>query len=158
MFESRISAGDTENLSDSGKVNANGIAWSYDMEGHQETETSSNCTESPHLVSMITSSRQRSWKRWDNCKKVRSEIFLKCHKLARATNWTRASEKRLARLGSYIHFTSSFRQYCHVGNIAAKFRLGLVQDSDLAGDLEDSKSTSGGVLCLFGSRTFVPTR
>ena len=30
------------------------------------------------------------------------------------------------------------------------------QDSDFAGDLEDSKSTSGGVLCIFGSRTFVP--
>ena len=30
------------------------------------------------------------------------------------------------------------------------------QDSDFAGDLEDSKSTSRGVLCIFGSRTFVP--
>ena len=28
--------------------------------------------------------------------------------------------------------------------------------SGFAGDLEDSKSTSGGVLCIFGSRTFVP--
>ena len=27
---------------------------------------------------------------------------------------------------------------------------------NFAGDLEDSKSTSGGVLCIFGSRTFVP--
>ena len=26
-----------------------------------------------------------------------------------------------------------------------------------AGDLEDSKSTSGGTLCFFGSHTFVPT-
>ena len=33
---------------------------------------------------------------------------------------------------------------------------GLFQDSDIAGDLEDSKSTSGGVLSIFGSRTFVP--
>ena len=30
------------------------------------------------------------------------------------------------------------------------------QGSDFAGDLEDSKSTSGGILCIFGSRTFVP--
>ena len=37
-------------------------------------------------------------------------------------------------------------------------RLGLFQDSDFAGDLEDSKSTSGGTLCLFGSNTFVPIR
>ena len=27
---------------------------------------------------------------------------------------------------------------------------------DFAGDLEDSKSTSGGTLCVFGSHTFVP--
>ena len=33
--------------------------------------------------------------------------------------------------------------------------MGLFQDSDFAGDLEDSKSTSGGVLCIFGRRTFV---
>ena len=34
--------------------------------------------------------------------------------------------------------------------------VGLFQDSDFAGDLEDSKSTSGGTLCIFGSHTFVP--
>ena len=36
--------------------------------------------------------------------------------------------------------------------------LGLSQDADFADDddLEDSKSTSGGVLCYFGSGTFVP--
>ena len=43
-----------------------------------------------------------------------------------------------------------------MGNAAQHCRLGLFQDSDFAGDLEDSKSTSGGVLCIFGSRTFVP--
>ena len=37
-----------------------------------------------------------------------------------------------------------------------KCRLGLFQDSDFAGDLEDSKSTSGGILRDFGSHTFVP--
>ena len=35
-------------------------------------------------------------------------------------------------------------------------RPGLFQDSDFAGDLEDSKSTSGGIPCIFGSHTFVP--
>ena len=35
-------------------------------------------------------------------------------------------------------------------------RLGLFQDSDFSGDLEDSKSTSEGVLYIFGSRTFAP--
>ena len=44
-----------------------------------------------------------------------------------------------------------------MGNTAKQCRLGLFQDSDFAGDLEDSKSTSGGTLCVFGSHTFVPT-
>ena len=43
-----------------------------------------------------------------------------------------------------------------MGKTAKQCRLGLFQDSDFAGDLEDSKSTSGGTLCIFGSHTFVP--
>ena len=42
------------------------------------------------------------------------------------------------------------------GNTAQQCRLGLFQYSDFAGNFEDSKSTSGGVLCIFGSQTFVP--
>ena len=103
---------------------------------------------------------------------VCSQIFLKClffarigrpdilwsvNKLARSiTKWIKACDKRLNRLISYIHHTCDYRQYCHVGNTAKQCRLGLFQDSDFAGDLEDSKSTSGGTLCLFGSHTFVP--
>ena len=41
-------------------------------------------------------------------------------------------------------------------NTAKQCRLGLFQDSDFAGDLQDSKSTSGGTLCIFGNHTFVP--
>ena len=43
-----------------------------------------------------------------------------------------------------------------MGNTAKQCRLGLFQDSDFVGDLEDSKSTSAGTLCIFGSHTFVP--
>ena len=43
-----------------------------------------------------------------------------------------------------------------MGNTAKQCRLGLFQDSGFAGYLEDSKSTSGGTLCVFGSHTFVP--
>ena len=78
-------------------------------------------------------------------------------KLARSiTKWTKACDKRLNRLISYIHHTSEYKQYCHVGNTAKQCRLGLFQDSDFAGDLEDSKSTSGGTLCIFGSHAFAP--
>ena len=77
------------------------------------------------------------------------------NKVARAvTKWTKACDKRLARVISYIHHTCEYRQYCYVGNTAQQCRLGLFQDSDFAGDLEDSKSTS--LSCIFGSQTFVP--
>ena len=39
---------------------------------------------------------------------------------------------------------------------AEQCRLGLFQDCDFAGDLEDSKSTSGGTFCVSDSHTFVP--
>ena len=103
---------------------------------------------------------------------VCSQIVLKClclarigklgilwsvNKLARSiTKWTKACDKRLNRLISYIHHTCDYKQYCYVGNTAKQCRLGLFQDSDCAGDLEASKSTSGGTLCIFGSHTFVP--
>ena len=87
----------------------------------------------------------------------RPDILWSVNKLARSiTKWTKVCDKRLNRLISYIHHTSEYRQYCHVGNTAKQCRLERFQDSDFAGDLEDSKSTSGGTLCVFGSHTFVP--
>ena len=103
--------------------------------------------------------------------KVCSQTVLKCLYLARVgrpdillsvelaraiTKWTKACEKRLACLISYIHHTCEFKQYCHVGNTAQQCRLGLFQDSDFARDFEDSKATSAGILCIFGCHTFVP--
>ena len=70
--------------------------------------------------------------------------------------WTKSCDKRFNRLISYVHHTCEYKQYCHVGNTAKQCRLGLFQDTDFAGDLEDSKSTSGGTSCVFGSHTFVP--
>ena len=43
-----------------------------------------------------------------------------------------------------------------MGNTAKQCRLGLFQDSDFAGVLEDLSSTSGGLVCILGSHTFVP--
>ena len=96
-----------------------------------------------------------------------SEIVLKCsnlarigrpnilwsvNKLARAvTKCTMACDKRLARSISYIHNPSGHSRYCNVGHTANQCRPGLFQDSEFAGDLEDSKSSSGGVLCVVGS-------
>ena len=77
----------------------------------------------------------------------RPDILWSVNKLARSiTKWTKPCDKRLIRLISYIHHTCEYKQYCYVGNTAKQCRLGLFQDSDFAGDLEDSKSTSGGTL------------
>ena len=73
------------------------------------------------------------------------------------TKWTKACDKRLNRLISYVHHTCGYRQYCHVGNTAKQCRLGLFPDSDFARGLDDSKSSAGGTSCVFGSHIFVPT-
>ena len=87
----------------------------------------------------------------------RPDIMWSVNTLARSiSKWTKACDKRLNRLTSYIHHTCEYTQYCYVGNTAKQCRLGLFQDSDFAEDLEDSKSTSGGTPCVFGSDTFVP--
>ena len=87
----------------------------------------------------------------------RPDILWSVNKLARSiTKWTKACDKRLSRLISYIHHTCHYKQYCHVGKTAKHCRMGLFQNSDFAGDLEASKFTSGGTLCIFGSHTFVP--
>ena len=76
----------------------------------------------------------------------RLDILWSANKLARSvTKWTQACDRRLARLISDNHHTNDFRQYCDVGNTAQHCRLGLFQDSDFAGDLEDLQSTSGGI-------------
>ena len=86
----------------------------------------------------------------------RPDILWSVNKLARGiTKWTKSCDKRLTRLISHLHHTSEDRQYCYAGNTAQQCRLGLFQDSDFAGDLEDSKSTSRRFLCIFESHTFV---
>ena len=86
----------------------------------------------------------------------RPDILWSAIKFARSVfQWTQACDRRLARLISNIHHTNDYRQYCHVGNTAQHCRLCFFQDSDFAGDLEESKSISRAILCIFGSRTFV---
>ena len=133
-----------------------------------------NKTKSQHHALNDHQSKEKYMGSVGDLSTVCSQIILKCVYLARfgrpdilwyvnilvraVTKWTRACGKSLARWISCIHHTSDHRQYCHVWNSAQRCRLGLFQDSDFAGDLEDSKSTSGGILCIFGSHTFVPRR
>ena len=180
MFESRISAGRVEKLPYPQNLRIS--SWSYDMAGHAKKcverycELANKTTQQFYKVSTPCIDdhhfKEEEMKSVGELSHVCSQIVLKCLYLARIgrpdilwsvnkfarsiTKWTKACDKRLNRLISCIHHTCEYRQYCHVGNIAKQCRLGLFQDSDFAGDLEDSKSTSGGTLCVFGSHTFVP--
>ena len=74
----------------------------------------------------------------------RLDTLWSVNKLARAiTKWTKSRDKHLARLIIYIRHTSEYRQYSYVVNTAQQCRPGLFQESDFAGDLENSKSTPG---------------
>ena len=147
MFESRISAGATENLSGCEKSceEQSCVARHRELANskvEQLCKVSKPCLHDHQF-------RKEQVETVGKVSKICSRIVLK-YKLARAgTTWTRACDKRSARLISYIHHTCEFQQYCQVGKTAQHCRLGLFQDSDFAGDREDSKSTSEGVLCYF---------
>ena len=180
MFESRLSSGATGKLPYSENLRIS--SWSYDMEGHakkcveQYCELTNKTTQQLFKVSTPCIDdhhfKEGALKSVGELSKICSHIVLTCFYLARVgrpdilrsvnklarsiTKWTKACDKRLSRLISYNHDTCEYKQHCHVGNTAKQCRLGLFQDSDFAGDLEDSKSTSGGTLCTLGSHTFVP--
>ena len=166
MFESRISAGRIEKLHTLKIfVFLHGLMTWLVMQRcvwndivSWQTRRLSNSTKYLLLASMTTTSKKKKQNLLENCQIHALKLFLwSVNELARSiTKWTKACDKRLNRLISYIHHTSEYKQYCHVGNPAEQCRLGLFQDSDFAGHLEDSKSTSGGTLCIFGSHTFVP--
>ena len=180
MFETRISAGRVEKLPSSQDPRIS--SWSYDMVGHakkcvgrycelankttqQLYKVSTPCIDDHHFkdeeMNSVGELSQVCFQivlKWLDLARIgRLDILWSVNKLARSiTKWTKACDKRLNRLISYIHHTCEYRQYCYVSSTAKQCRLGLFQDSDFAGDLEDSKSTSGGTLCMFGSHTFVP--
>ena len=142
MFQSRISAGATEKLPSWEHPYIS--TWSSDIEDHakkcverycelankttgQLCKVSTPCIDDHHL-------KNEELKSVGELSDVCSQIAMQClylarigtpdilwsvNKLARAiTKWIRACEKRSARLISYIHCTSEYKQYCHVGNTA----------------------------------------
>ena len=88
---------------------------------------------------------------------ARPELYRTVNSLAReVTKWTIACDKRLHRLISFIHHHKDSVIKSWVGNKASDCKLMLFCDASFAGDLKDSKSTSGSLLCLVGSHTFCP--
>ena len=135
MFESRVSTGGTEKLPNSEHFRIS--SWSYDMEGHakkcvqrycelahratqQLFQVSTPCIDDHHF-------KEEELKSVGELSKVSSQIVLKCLYLARVgrpdilwsvnklprsiTKWTKACDKRLNRLISYIHHT------CNINSI-----------------------------------------
>ena len=171
-----------EELKNSHSDNFRISSWSYDMEGHAKKcverycvlankttrhlyKVSIPCIDDHHFKEeemrsvgdMSTVCSQNVLKCLYLARIGRPDILWSVNKLARSiTKWTKACDKRLNRLISYNHHTCEYKQYCYVGNTAKQCRLGLFQDSDFAGDLEDKKTTFGGTLSVFGSHTFVP--
>ena len=148
MFESRISAGATENSPGQEKPHAKTVAWSYDMEGHAQKVVERYCelaNKKKQMYNVSTACLDNHNFKKGELETVGelSDVFHKSsshacawhelvdltffgqNKLARAvTKWTQACDRRLARWISYIHHTNDFRQYCHVGNTVQQCRLG----------------------------------
>ena len=142
MLESRISAGATEKLPCSENMCIS--SWSYDMERHAKKcverycELANRTTQQLYKVSTPCIDdhhfKEEDLKSGGELSKVCSQIVVKClylarigrpdilwsvNKLARSiTQWTKACDKRLNRLISYIHHTCEYKQYCYVGNTA----------------------------------------
>ena len=151
-------------------------SWSYDMEGHAKKCVERYCALANKTTHQLYTKYQSTpciddhhfkedLKSVGELSKVCSQIVLKClylarigrpdilwsvNKLARSMKkWTKACDKRLSRLISYIHYTCDYKQYCYVGNTAKQCMLGLFQDSDFAEILVTQTSTSSGTLCVF---------
>ena len=119
-------------------------SWSYDMAGHAKKcverycELANKTTQQLYKVSTPCIDdhhfKEEEMKSVGELSQVCSQIVLKflylarigrpdilwsVNKVARSiTKWTKACDKRLNRLISYIHHTCEYKQYCHVGNTA----------------------------------------
>ena len=145
---------------------ADRIIWSYDLEsigkklpiGRQESRAIKQSLYTVSGWSPIqrwrTGNCWRIIKQFSNCPEMlafiarigRLDIVHGLHYLARVViKWNKGRGKRLARISSHIHFTTGCR-------------LGFISGCPLFrwSDLKDSEPPSGGMLCIFGSHTFVP--
>ena len=80
------------------------------------TKQQTNCTKCLRLAWMTTNSKRKNWKLCECYVKFAHVPSSHCDFFfARSvTKWTRACDKRLARLTSYHHQTRNCRQHCHV--------------------------------------------
>ena len=180
MFESRISAVRAEKLPFPQNLRIS--SRSYDMAGHakkcverycklsnkttqQLYKVSTPCIDDHHFKEeetksvgeLSTTCSQTVFKCLYLGRIGRPDILWSVNKLARSiTKWTKACDKRLNRLISYIHHTSEYNQYCHVGNTAKQCGIGTVSRLRFCRTSRGLKFYSGWNIAFFGSHTFVP--
>ena len=174
MFECRISAEATEKLPYSENLSIS--SWSSDMEGNAKKCVERYCdfakktTQQLYNVSTPCLDdhyfKEAEMKSVGELSKVCSQIVLKCLYLGHVLDdpifygqWTHLHDlsQNVPKHVTNDDLVWSLTFIIHVitNNIVMWETLpnnadwALLQDSDLAGDLEDSKSTSGGTLCIF---------
>ena len=87
----------------------------------------------------------------------RYDILYCVNWLARmVTKWTAECDARLLQLAAYVKTTSNYVGEATIGDPPDKCHVGLFVDANYAGDAKDSKSTSGGLIVIYGPHTFAP--
>ena len=87
----------------------------------------------------------------------RLDLLWTVNTLAReVSRWNVACDKRLHRLMSYMQSTKEYVQTCYLGDSFDQCYIAMFVDASFAGDIRDSKSTSGMVMYLMGPNTCVP--
>ena len=152
MLESKISAGAIEKLSVSKKSDVHISSWSYDMEGHAKKCVERYCElanktneqffkvttpcmddhqfgekEIGSVGGLSTVCSQIVLKCLYLARVGRPDIFWSVNKLARAvTKWTKACDKRLALLISYIHHTFKYMAILLCGKHSKTMQIRIV--------------------------------
>ena len=156
MFECRISAGANWNIIMLGSVLNDIVSW-------QAGRLNNSIMYQSHALMTIIS--KKNWNPCENCQKYALKLFWNAYTwhvledLIFYGQWTNLHDRskngpKLVTNG-YVVWSPTFiiqvthKQYGYVANTATQCSLGLCQDSDFTGDHEDSKSTSGGTLCVF---------
>ena len=124
-----------------------------------------------HALMTITI-KKKNWNPWENCQKYALKLFWNAYTwhvledLIFYGQWTnlhdRSQNGQKHVTNDHVVWSLTFITQVSTNNIVMWETLPNNADWDgfktpiLQGDLEDSKSTSGGTLCVFGSHTFVP--
>lgn len=86
----------------------------------------------------------------------RVDLIWSVNTMAReVTRWNIACDKRLKKMIQYINGSRDMKMICFVGD-AENCCIVMFTDASFAGDLRDSKATSGIFVAIIGPNTFVP--